>query len=78
MFFYGTILQLVRHSVSLRQNPPALFFLLRRSLPTTDVVHFVSNTPPRDHGSLRVNLGMFGQGSMGQIYGSGWTSWIGL
>ncbi|WZZ38098.1 hypothetical protein YC2023_034357 [Brassica napus] len=29
---------------------------------------FIPNTPPRDNDSLSVNLGMFGQGSMGRIW----------
>ena len=37
-------------------------------LPTTDVGHFVSNTPIRDDGFLSVNLGMLGQRSVGQLW----------
>ncbi|KAJ4893455.1 hypothetical protein Rs2_20249 [Raphanus sativus] len=39
-----------------------------KNFPTSDVGHFVSNTPPRDNGSLSVNLGIHGQGSMGQLW----------
>ena len=35
----------------------------------SSVGHFVSKTPPRDDGSLNVNLGMFGEGSMDQTLG---------
>ena len=37
----------------------------------------MSNTPPGDDGSLSVNLGMFGQGSIDQLWARS-MDWVGL